>query len=127
MRFFCDSATWRAFARISSALPLASDIIARCSSSIARASARALSASSRASRIRWRRSSIIFWIAPKAKRLSTKNVTRKQRIVQIISPGRTWISWLAARTELISLDEDVREDRAEQAVEHDRLGQGETD
>src|SRR6266516_3450835 len=43
-------------------------------------------------------------------------------IVQIIRPGVTWISGFDAS---IGLDQDVGEDRAEQAVEHDRLGQGE--
>src|SRR5437867_8770672 len=48
-------------------------------------------------------------------------------MVQIIRPGVTWISGFAARTDVIDLDEDVREDRAEQAVEHDRLGEGEAE
>jgi hypothetical protein len=39
------------------------------------------------SRIRSRRSSIVFWIGPKAYRLSTKSVIAKQTIVQIIRPG----------------------------------------
>src|SRR2546429_1866546 len=45
-------------------------------------------------------------------------------IVQIIRPGVTWISGFDAS---IGLDQDVGEDRAEQAVEHDRLGQGEAE
>src|SRR4051794_29513874 len=47
-------------------------------------------------------------------------------IVQIISPGVTLISALAPRSS-IGLDENEGEDRAEQAVEHDRLGQGEAE
>src|SRR5436190_22541649 len=47
-------------------------------------------------------------------------------IVQIISPGVTLISALAPRSS-IGLDEDEGEDRAEQAVEHDGLGQREAE
>ena len=46
--------------------------------------------------MRSRRSSMIFWIGPNAQRLSTKKATPKQTIVQIISPGVTWISGLDA-------------------------------
>src|SRR5262249_38858371 len=47
---------------------------------------------------------------------------------QIISPGVTWISGFdATSTGSAFLDEDVREDRPEQAVEHDRLRQGEAE
>src|SRR4051794_23351169 len=45
-------------------------------------------------------------------------------IVQIISPGVTEMSGFAAST---GLHQDVGEDRAEQAVEHDRLSQGEAE
>ena len=72
---------------------------ARCSSSIRCASSRARSASSIDWRIRSRRSSIVFWIGPNAYRLSTNSVIRKQTIVQIISPGVTWMSGFEASTE----------------------------
>src|SRR5213083_2913376 len=49
---------------------------------------------------------------------------RKQTIVQIIRPGATWISGFDAST---ALDQDVREDRTEQAVEDDRFGEGEAE
>src|SRR5215831_1110108 len=45
--------------------------------------------------------------------------------VQIISPGLTWIRGLVARS--IGLDQDVGEDRAEEPVEDDRLGQREAE
>src|ERR1700760_892087 len=48
----------------------------------------------------------------------------KQMIVQIISPGVTWMSGFDAS---IPLDQDVRQERAEQAVEHDCLGQCEAE
>src|SRR5206468_2354736 len=50
---------------------------------------------------------------------------RKQTIVQIISPGVTWISGFEPSS--IGLNEDVGEDRAEQAVEDDGLGQREAE
>src|SRR5437899_9079582 len=49
----------------------------------------------------------------------------KQTIVQIMRPGVTWMSGLEAS--IGSLDQDVGKDGAEQAVEHDRLGQGEAE
>src|SRR5207253_5283381 len=83
------------------------------------------SASSIDCRIRSRRSSIIFWIGPNAYRFSTKSVIRKQTIVQIISPGVTEMSGFVASG--MALDEDVGEDRAEEAVEDDGLGQREAE
>ena len=68
-----------------------------------RASSRARSASSSDSRIRSRRSSIAFWIGPNAYRLRTNNAIRKQTIVQIISPGVTLISALAATSSMTGL------------------------
>src|SRR5262249_38743008 len=96
MRLTFASETRRASARISSASPLAWPISCRCSSSSWCASSRALSASSSDWRIRSRRWSIAFWIGANAYRLSTKSVIRKQMIVQIISPGVTWISGFVA-------------------------------
>jgi hypothetical protein len=46
--------------------------------------------------MRSRRSSIVFWIGPKANFFSTKNVIAKQTSVQIIRPGTTSISGEAA-------------------------------
>ena len=46
--------------------------------------------------MRSRRSSMIFWIGPKAYLRSTKNVIPKQISVQIIRPGTTSISGFAA-------------------------------
>ena len=64
---------------------------ARFCSSRSRASSRALSASSTACRIWSRRSSIVFWIGPKANFLRTKNVSPNATSVQIIRPGTTLI------------------------------------
>src|SRR3954452_14601151 len=74
--------------------------------------------------MRSRRVSIICWIGPNAYRFSTNRTTRKQMIVQIIRPGLTSIRGFAAS---MCLDQDVREDRAEQAVDHARLGEGEAE
>ena len=76
--------------------PCACPISARCSSSSLRASSRARSASSIDWRIRSRRSSIAFWIGPNAYLLRTKNVIANATSVQIIRPGMTLISALAA-------------------------------
>src|SRR5712691_2199205 len=46
-------------------------------------------------------------------------------IVQIISPGVTWMSGLVASG--IRSDQDVREDRAQEPVEDHGLGKGETE
>ena len=86
----------RASARISSPSDFACPISLRCSSSSLRASSRALSASASAFWIRSRRSSIVAWMRPNASRFRAKKVIRKQMIVQIISPGVTWMSGLAA-------------------------------
>src|SRR3954471_14240813 len=52
----------------------------------------------------------------------------KHTSVQIIRPGVTEIRGFAASISGFRLlDQNVGEDRAEQAVEHDRLGQGETE
>ncbi len=91
-----ESPTLRASARISSAWPFAWPISARCSSSRLFASARACSASAIDCSMRVRRSSIVFWIGPKANFLSTKRVIRNETIVQIIRPGLREISALAA-------------------------------
>src|SRR5436309_971851 len=74
--------------------------------------------------MRCRRVSIICCTGPNAYLRSTKNVIAKQTIVQIISPGVTEISGLAA---IIPLHQHVGEDRAEQSVEDDRLGQREAE
>src|SRR6185295_5856493 len=120
----CASARRRASLRISSDSDFAWPISLRCSSSSLRASSRALSASAMACWMRSRRVSIICWIGPNAYLFSTNRTTRKQMIVQIIRPGLTSIRGFAAT---MCLDQDVREDRAEQAVEHDRLGEGEAE
>src|SRR4051794_6298931 len=119
------SPTRRASERISSASDFACPISFLCSSSRLRASSLALSASWIANSMRSRRASISCWIGPNAYLRSTKYVMPKQTIVQIISPGVTWISGFDASIGF--LDQDVREDRAEQAVEHDRLGEGEAE
>ena len=77
-------------------------ISALCSSSRARASSRTRSASSTDCRIRSRRSSISFWIGPKAYRRSTKKVIAKAMIVQIIRPGMIWTSGFVASSEPIA-------------------------
>ena len=46
--------------------------------------------------MRSRRLSIIAWMRPNASFFNTKNVIRKQTIVQIISPGVTWMSGFEA-------------------------------
>ena len=89
----CASATCRASARISSASVLRLGRSACGAPRAACAPPRGRGRPPRATaRIRSRRSSIAFWIGPNANRLSTKSVIRKQTIVQIISPGVTWIS-----------------------------------
>ena len=93
---------------------------------LARLLARA-SASSIDRRIRSRRSSIVFWIGPKAYFFSTKSVIANAISVQIIRPGTTLIRALAATSGLHCLDEDVGEQAADEAVEHDRLGECEAE
>ena len=125
--------------RISSACDLRLGDEPRFSSRSCRASSRALSASSSASRMRSRRASIIPWIRPNASFLSTKKTIRNVMTVQIMRPGTTVIRSLpesssvspargrcvASSASLHRLRQDVREQAAEQAVEHDRLDEGE--
>ena len=68
--------------------------------------------------MRSRRSSIVFWIGPNANRLSTKNVIPNAISVQIIRPGTTSISPPESSSGAV-------EQAADQAVEDDRLGEGE--
>src|SRR2546423_1647180 len=87
IRCSIDSRVLRASARIDSAWPRASAMSFLCSSSSRCASSRASSAASIERRIASRRSSMSFWIAPKAYLRRTKRTIRKKTIVQIVSPG----------------------------------------
>ncbi len=98
-RSTCASATLRVSARMSADSERACARIARFCSSSCRASLRALSASSTACRMRSRRSSIVFWMGPKAYFLSTKNAIPKQMSVQIMRPGTTSIRPLPPSSE----------------------------
>src|SRR5665811_80650 len=80
--------------------------------------------------MRSRRSSMVFWICAKPKRLRTRKTIRKQTSVQIIRPGTTVIRELAATgisKIRFPLDQDEGQEAADQTVEDDGLGQREAD